>query len=219
MRTFCAIAAIAILLSSSVPLAAQHNSQRGAVVGGLGGAIAGSIIGDHNDEAGAGAVIGGALGAVAGAIMGNATDRDAAAMRYQTPSAYGAAPSYQPAYPRGAVSPQDAIEMTRAGLADNVIINHVHQYGVQRPLEVNDIIQLHQQGVREPVISAMQRAQVGSGTGAQASAPAPVIVQPQYHVAPSYIVPVEPAWYPHYYHHHHFHPRHHHSSVRFSFGF
>lgn len=218
MRTFSAIAALAILLSSSMPLAAQHNSQRGAVVGGLGGAIAGSIIGDHNDEAGAGAVIGGALGAVAGAIMGNAADRDAAATRYHAAPGYGASPGYPAVAPRGAVSPQDAIEMTRAGLADNVIINHIHQHGVQRPLEVNDIIQLHQQGVREPVISAMQRAQVGSGSASPQAAPAPVIVQPQYHVAPSYIVPVEPAWHPHFYHYHHYHPRRH-SSVRFSFGF
>jgi outer membrane lipoprotein SlyB len=56
--------------------AQAQNTQRGAVLGGLGGAIAGAVIGDHNRNAGAGAAIGGAIGAVGGAVLGNARDQE-----------------------------------------------------------------------------------------------------------------------------------------------
>ena len=42
----------------------QGHTERGAVIGGLGGALAGAAIGKHNGETAAGALIGGAVGVV-----------------------------------------------------------------------------------------------------------------------------------------------------------
>ncbi len=81
-------------------------------------------------------------------------------------------------------------------------MNQLNQRGVQRRMEVADIIALHQQGVSEGVISAMQSAPVGG------PAPAPVVVQQrpviveQYEVAPVY-VPAPRYYYYHGPHHHH----------------
>ena len=40
----------------------QGHTERGAVIGGLGGALAGAAIGKHNGETAGGALIGGAVG-------------------------------------------------------------------------------------------------------------------------------------------------------------
>jgi hypothetical protein len=174
----------------------QGNTQRGAAVGGLTGAIAGGLIGDHNGEAGAGAAIGGVIGAVTGGLIGNASDKEAAYRRQQVASR-----QYQSqiAYRQSAVSTSDIISMTRSGVSESVIINQINQRGVVAKLQVPEIISLHQQGVSENVITAMQRAPTGP---AQASpvveryevvqpvpvVPAPVIVEKHY-VLPHYAPP------------------------------
>lgn len=52
------------------------NTQRGAVVGGLGGALIGGIVGHQSGRALEGAAIGGAVGAGSGALYGNAQDQE-----------------------------------------------------------------------------------------------------------------------------------------------
>jgi len=52
------------------------NTQRGAVAGGLGGAVLGGIIGHQSGRGLEGAAIGGAAGAGAGALYGNAQDQE-----------------------------------------------------------------------------------------------------------------------------------------------
>ena len=51
------------------------NAQRGAVIGGLGGAAVGGIIGNQSGRGLEGALIGGALGAAGGNAIGNSKDR------------------------------------------------------------------------------------------------------------------------------------------------
>lgn len=214
---------VALLTFVSLPAFGQ-NTQRGAALGGLAGAVAGGIIGENNDEAGAGALIGGALGAITGATIGNAKDREQAYARSQY---YQQQAAQTQQIAQQAVSIADVISMSRSGLADSLIINQIQQRGVQRRLEVSEIITLHQQGVSDTVISQMQNAQVGGPAPSIAPQPqtAPVVVQP----AP---VIVHERYYPHYYpsrhfyhdyHHYHHHPRHHRhhsgSSIGFSFGF
>jgi len=187
---------VAILATSSAPAQAQHNTQRGATFGGITGAIAGAIIGDNNNEAGAGAAIGGAIGAVAGGLLGNASDKDNALRQqqyYQSRQQY-AAPAYVAPQPVGAVSFTDVISMSRSGVGDNVILNQIQTRGVQRQPVVSDIISLHQQGVSETVIAAMQQAPTASQLAAAPVAipqptivESPVIVQPRIH---TYGVPV-----------------------------
>jgi hypothetical protein len=169
--------------------ASAQNTQRGAVIGGLGGAIAGALIGDHNNEAGAGAAIGGAIGALGGAAFGNAKDKEIAAARqrqaYQQQQRVYAQQQMQAAQTQAAVSIGDVLTMTRSGLSESVIITQIQTRGVQQQLTVNDIISLHQQGVRETVINAMQNARVGSRVGTQPQ----IITQPGEVVVEEYVVP------------------------------
>ncbi|WP_161604755.1 glycine zipper domain-containing protein [Roseiconus nitratireducens] len=180
---------------------AQNNQQRGATFGGLAGAIAGGLIGDHNDEAGAGAVIGGVVGAVAGGVLGNAADKDQAIAQQR--AAYARAQQQQylqqqhAAAIQSAVTIQDVISMTRSGLSDQVILNQVRQRGYVGKLAVNDIIALHQQGVSENVITGIQN--MGEGPVAVAT-PAPAVVEHHIH-RPAPVI-IEEHVVPRYYHPH-----------------
>jgi len=183
----------------------QAGKQRGATLGGLAGAVAGGLIGDHNGEAGAGAAIGGVVGAVAGGLLGNANDKERA---YREQQYYYQAQQSAAVATQGAVSVADVANMSRSGLSDSVIVNQINQRGVQQTLSVADIISLHQAGVRETVITAMQQAP----TGVQRSAPVagPVSQQPVIQPAPVYIQErvVVPTYVPHPYYRprpHHYH--------------
>lgn len=150
-----------------------YNQQKGATLGGLGGAVAGAIIGDNNGEAGAGAAIGGVIGAVTGGLLGNAADKEAV---YSQQRQYQFNQQQQAIVAQSSVSTADVVSMSRSGLGEAVIINQIQQRGVLQPLQVPDIISLHQQGVSERVISAMQQAPVG--TRRVARAPQPIVTQP-----------------------------------------
>lgn len=60
-----------ILMTMLVPLAACSQTERGAAIGGLGGAAVGAAVAGDPVK---GAVIGGAVGTVAGALIGNANE-------------------------------------------------------------------------------------------------------------------------------------------------
>lgn len=64
-----------ITIASLSSCATGPNAQRGAVIGGLGGAAVGGIIGNQSGRGLEGALIGGALGAAGGAAIGNSKDR------------------------------------------------------------------------------------------------------------------------------------------------
>lgn len=190
------------------------DTQRGVAVGGLTGAIAGGLIGDHNGEAGAGAAIGGVIGAVTGGLLGNASDKEA---EFQRQQAVNRQYQQQMMFRQSAVSTADVVAMTRSGLSESVIINQINQRGTQTNLQVSDIISLHQQGVSEQVISAMQRApnhpaqSVAAGPGYEVRpvpmipatvVPTPVIVEEHY-VLPHYAPPRQYYYRRPAYHHHH----------------
>ena len=201
--------ACGMVTSGARPACAQANTQRGATLGGLAGAVAGGLIGDNNGEAGAGAAIGGVIGAVTGGLLGNASDKEQAA--YQQQRYYQQQQHVIQA--QTSVSVADVVSMSRNGLSDSVIINQIQQRGVQRQLQVPEIIAMHQQGVRETVITAMQQAPVGEQRVARAPVvqqpiirPAPVIVEEHY-VIPEY-APRRHYFHPRPYHRHHgFHVR------------
>lgn len=168
---------------------AQTYRDQGIGLGGLTGAVIGGVIGHQNDETAEGALIGGAVGAIAGGVMGKQRDiyqqQAWPQYRYQQP-AQVVAPSV--------VTPNDVIMMSRSGLSDPVIINHIRTKGVSHSLAVHDVISLHQQGVSEAVISAMQTAPVGGYVARTQPVPT-VIVQPQYRVG--YPYGHAPRCYPH----------------------
>lgn len=192
-------------------VAGQGNTQRGAAVGGIAGAVAGAAIGDHNGETGAGAAIGGILGAFAGGLLGNAEDQQRA---YQSQRQYQQTQQQLREYQRTAVSTQDVVAMTGNGLSEQVIINQIQQRGVQTQLQVADIIALHQQGVSENIITAMLQAQhrpdsQNNITHPSTRAPRPqnwygpvIVPLHEYHVVPAY--PRPRCYYPErLYRHHH----------------
>jgi len=179
-RNFASIVSLTCAGLAFCPsFASAQNTQRGAVLGGLGGAVVGGLIGDHNDKAGAGAAIGGAIGAVSGAVLGNARDKEVNAQqqrqRYYAQQRVYTQQQQQYVQVQSAVSINDVISMSRSGLSDSVVINQIQTRGVQQQLQVSDIISMHQQGVSEIVIGSMQNARVGGApTYVQ---PSPVIVQ------------------------------------------
>jgi len=177
---------------------AQHHAQRGAALGGIVGAITGGVIGDHNDKAGVGALVGGVLGTVTGAVIGDARDKEE-----QMARAY----HYRRAVVQAqqAASVADVISMSGSGLSDAVIVNQISQRGVRNRLDVRGIILLHDQGVSDTVIRAMQQAAVGGPAtyiARPVPAPRPVLVERYYQPAPLYIAP-QPRYYRYPRHHHH----------------
>jgi outer membrane protein OmpA-like peptidoglycan-associated protein len=64
-----------------------RNAQRGAVIGGAGGAVVGGVIGAASGSTAKGAIIGAAVGGAAGAIIGDQMDRRAAEIRNDIPGA------------------------------------------------------------------------------------------------------------------------------------
>ena len=201
---------------------AQYNTQRGATVGGLTGAIAGSLIGDHNGNAGAGAVIGGMVGAVTGGLLGEAKDQQEWVQRQQAiiqqSNNSGSLISPKHFSVSHTVTPMDVIEMHQAGLNDELIINQIGQRGIANPLTVKEIIDLHQRGISEKVITALQRAAVSTPVNTQPrSAPAPTTYYAPVPTTttiwmsqpllshPLYRNYCPPSYHPHY--HHHYRPR------------
>jgi len=194
----------ALLLSSSALGQYPNEQRRLGILGGLGGAAIGAAIGEDDGDAVPGAIIGGTLGLITGSAVGNSIDQQ----QYRN-RAHAAAIAQQQAQ---AVTMSDVVSMTQAGLSDAVIINHIRTHGMAHPLTASDLIVLKQQGVRDPVLSAMQSMPRPQPTVVRQ--PAPVVVEEHYYPHPS------PAWWHHRHyhrHHRHFHgrPR---SSVHFSFG-
>ncbi len=70
------IIALSVMLACSMASCATGpNAQRGAVIGGLGGAAVGGIVGSQSGRGLEGAAIGAGLGALAGNAIGNSRDQ------------------------------------------------------------------------------------------------------------------------------------------------
>ena len=69
------IAAAVVVACSLASCAGGPNAQTGAVLGGLGGAAVGGIIGNQSGRGLEGAAIGAGLGALGGAAIGDAKDK------------------------------------------------------------------------------------------------------------------------------------------------
>lgn len=66
---------ILLVVVSAITLFGCTTTQKGAAVGGLGGAALGGIIGHQSGHGGEGAAIGAAVGAVSGALIGEQMDK------------------------------------------------------------------------------------------------------------------------------------------------
>jgi outer membrane lipoprotein SlyB len=184
MTTRRYVGIVALAAASLVALTSgcsPYRADKGALLGGLGGAGLGAVVGNAVGNTGAGAAIGAGVGALSGAAIGGSLDDIEARNRAEIEARLG-----RPA-PAGAVTIDDVIAMTRAGVAEEVVVTHVQNHGVVAPLRATDLIMLQQQGVSPRVVNAMQTP---VAPAAYAGPPQGVIV-PQ-----TYVVPAPYYWGP-----------------------
>jgi hypothetical protein len=169
--------------------ASPYRSDQGALLGGLGGAGLGAIVGNATGNTLAGAAIGGVAGAATGAIVGDQLDQIEARNRAEIAAHLGREVG------PGAVTIDDVVAMSQAGVSEEVIANHVRIHGVAAPLQTADIIYLQNSGVGSRTIAAMQAPPAPRTVVREV--PPPVIVEEYYY----------DPWchYPHYHHHHRYH--------------
>ncbi len=210
---FGVLSSIIILLAASGCESPPTRADKGALLGGAGGALVGGIVGKQLGNTGAGVAIGALGGALTGAVIGDAIDESEARNRRMLQEQYGRQVR------AGAVSNQDVVSMVQAGVDEDVIITHVRAHGTQAPLQPNDLIYLQQQGVSKRITQAMQDPPRPRATMVSAPAPRTVVIR---ETAPPPIIVEE-----HCYHRPVYYPRHrviHHrphkpsSSLSFSFG-
>lgn len=177
-------------LLAATGCASPYHADRGALFGGLGGAGLGAIVGNQLGHTGAGAAIGAAAGALTGAAVGGSLDEIEARNRAMIASQLGRQVS------EGAVTTDDVIAMSQAGVSQELIINHIRANGAAAPLQTDDLILLQQQGVSSPVITALQSAPPPGPVVVAQQPVQTVVYEEPYFVAP-YPVP----------HRHCYHPR------------
>lgn len=200
--------AFAILLLTAYGCKSPYHADQGALFGGLTGAGVGAVVGSAVGDPLAGAAIGAGVGTVTGAAVGTSLDEIEARNRAQIAQQMGS--QIQP----GAVSMADVVNMTHAGVSEQLIVTHIQHNGLATTLSTGDIITLKQQGVSDGVIQAMQRPPVRQPV-VVAEAP-PVIIRDHYYGGPYCY---GPHWYPrHHWHHHRHRHRGPHTSIGFSFA-
>jgi len=187
----------AICCALSIGCRSPYYSDRGAVAGGLAGAGIGAALGNSSGNALPAALAGAAIGTITGNAIGDGIDADLARSKAEIEARMGRQMS-------GAVSNEDVVAMTQAGLSEDVIATHIRAHGVARPPAVNDLIVLRNQGVSDRVIQALQ--QTPTPAAAQAAyAPAGYVLAPprevfvEHYYGPWYRCPPP---HPHYYYHH-----------------
>lgn len=172
---------VVVFLAMLTGCQSPYYADRGALAGGLGGAGVGALIGEATGNPLAGAAIGAGVGAVGGAAVGSGLDEIEARNQAEIEARLG-----RPA-PRGAVTLNDVIAMTRAGVDEDLIATHIRTNGAARPMQPGDLIALQQNGVSKLVIAALQDSTAGPLV---VERPPRVIVEEPYY---------PPPWYPYYY--------------------
>jgi hypothetical protein len=191
---YCRIANLSIIIVALSGCQSPYKSDQGALFGGLLGGGTGAIVGNSLGNPLAGAAIGAGVGALSGAAVGNALDEQDARNRAMIAQQFGQQVSATPA------TVNDIINMSRAGVNEELIANHVRIHGMAAPLQAQDIIALQQQGVSTRVIAAMQEPPIRQTQPVvmQQGAPVPVIIE-EYPYG-------RPYWGPPCYYYHHYRP-------------
>lgn len=207
----------------------RNDTLTGGLLGAGGGALVGSAFGGKSGgNRGENALIGAGVGLLGGAILGNAADRAderqvaaGNAVAYQANQQVAAQNSViatqNAQLAAQAVTSQDLVEMSRAGLSEEVMINTIRSRGSRIDTSPMSLVFLKQSGVSDRVVMAAQSASPAPTFAAAPLAMPPVAINapPQVIVAPApvYYAPPPPVirvyggypHYPHYHHHHHGH--------------
>jgi hypothetical protein len=190
----------------------QNDQATGTVAGGAFGAVTGAILGGRKDR-GEGALIGAGVGAITGNLLGRAKDN---ADERRVAAGTAAVGQLNAQAAAQAVTNYDLLQMTRAGLSEDVIISTMRSRGARLDLSPQALIALKQSGVGDRVVLAAQ--EMNAGVPYAAGAPPVAVVRE----VPATRVIVAPR--PYYYHHwddchwdhwHHHHRPHSHISIGF----
>jgi hypothetical protein len=189
----------------------QNDTAGGAVIGGGLGAVAGALVSPKKNR-GENALIGAGVGALTGGLLGKARDN---ADHRQVAGGIAVANNANAQVAAQAVTNFDLVEMTRAGLSEDLIINTIQSRGGRFDMSPGGLIALKQSGVSDRVVIAAQsmggRAGYANSVAAVPINPAPAVIVAQ----PRPVVYVEPApvirfYGGHHGYHHHYHHRYHH---------
>jgi outer membrane protein OmpA-like peptidoglycan-associated protein len=86
-RSRAAVVVIMLVSLASGACSSLNKTEKGAIIGGAGGAVAGGVIGSQTGSTARGAIIGAVVGGAAGAIIGHQMDRQAKELEYDIPGA------------------------------------------------------------------------------------------------------------------------------------
>ena len=177
VQSVSALALAGLLAGCTTPSGRPDYTANGALIGAGSGAAIGALA-DHHAP-GVGALIGGAAGLLAGGLIGHSMDQDAEA-RERAAAAYAPPPGAPPpAVPPPSVD--DIKAMAKAGVGDDSIIAQISNSRAVYHLDANALIDLHNAGVSEKVITFMENT---PNTMMVAQAPPPPPTEPMV-VAPS----------------------------------
>jgi Glycine zipper len=122
----------------------ETHTGTGLLAGGGLGALAGGAIGAATGHVREGALIGAAAGATLGGVTGAAADHHEYRQAVRADAQ------------RRALGLQDVVSLTQSGTSDQIIINQINTSGTAFHLSGAEIQWLHDNGVRDGVIEAMQ---------------------------------------------------------------
>jgi hypothetical protein len=214
MRLLNALSLSVLALASLAGCRSPYYSDRGAVAGGLAGAGIGAALGNSSGNALPAAIAGAAIGTLTGNAIGEGIDADLARSKAEIEARMGRQMS-------GAVSQEDVVAMTQAGLSEDVIATHIRAHGVARPPSVSDLIVLRNQGVSDRVIQTLQQTPPPAGAAytqpGYAVAPREVVVEHYY--GPGYYGPWHYCPPPHPHFHYGYRHRPHRSGTSWGFSF
>jgi YMGG-like Gly-zipper len=188
----------------------QNDTAAGTVVGGAMGAITGALIGGRK-HGGQDALIGAGVGAITGNLIGRSKDRND-----ERQAAAGAATVGQLNQQAAAmaVTSYDLVNMTRAGVSDELIISSMRSRGIQLDLSPQGLIALKQNGVSDYVVSAAQQMAASRGYAAAPVVGAvPLVEVPP---PPTAVIVTPGPWRPYHYHHYYHRPR---TYIHYGVGF
>jgi len=150
----CVTFTAAILGMGLTGCESMNNTQRGAILGSGGGALAGAIIGHQVGKKKEGALIGALAGGAGGALLGRNED-----VKEERDAAYA-----QASYERNQRHVQakrmmnkEVIDMARQGISDQTIIQAIQNNGVEFRGTSDEIIWMQKNGVSQTVMAEMQK--------------------------------------------------------------
>ncbi|HEY1599487.1 MAG TPA: glycine zipper domain-containing protein [Pirellulales bacterium] len=165
-------------LAMTVGCNSPFYTDKGALVGGLAGTGVGAVTGAAVGHPGVGALVGAGVGTLTGAAVGSGMDSIEARNRAQIAATLGRQ------VPPGNVTLPDVIAMTRAGVNDELIVNHIRANGLAQPLQSGDLITLQNSGVSTRVIGALQSAPQPGAPAMAAPGVGPPVPVPAYYPYP-----------------------------------